>query len=92
VATGAVLGALALSRHAAAQEQSDADVAWSLQSNAVNLSRAANWAFGVGGAVAAAGLTWIAIDLARPAPKSAALDRVTLVAGSGRIGIVGVLR
>jgi hypothetical protein len=79
VAAGVACGLVALSKHDAAVDDPSVDAAESTQRSARTFAQSANWLFGVGGAVAAAGAVWISIDLLRPrslaapAPASATL-------------------
>jgi tetratricopeptide (TPR) repeat protein len=62
--TGGVLGAMAQSKHSAAVDEPVQMTAASLSDQADSFALGANVAFGVGGAIAAAGLIWGIIDLA----------------------------
>jgi tetratricopeptide (TPR) repeat protein len=70
LASGAVLGAVALSEHSNASNNPMATQAYSTNNDAMKLGAAANWAYGIGGAVAGAGLVWISIDLLTPRATS----------------------
>lgn len=66
---GVVLGVDALATHSAAQKPSNfVDQAQKTQNDAVNEAHAANWAFAIGGAIAAIGVTWATIELLRQSP------------------------
>jgi tetratricopeptide (TPR) repeat protein len=63
VATGAVLGGLALAQHASAENAPGVASAMSEQGKASSLATGANVAFVAGGVVAAAGVVWGLLDL-----------------------------
>jgi uncharacterized membrane protein len=69
---GVVLGLDALATHSAAQRTpsnaNQANQAAKTQGNAVDEAHAANWAFAIGGGIAAIGVTWAVIELVRPSP------------------------
>ena len=67
---GGVLGVLSIAKHDAAVSEPNVVQAESLQGNARDLARSANWAFALGGAVAAVGVTWICVYLLTPARAS----------------------
>jgi hypothetical protein len=79
IATGVVLGLVANGKHSSAVAEPDVVRAEALQSDARGFARAANWAFVLGGAAAAAGVTWIGIDLLAPRRSQTSLA----VAGPG---------
>ena len=88
--TGVVLGIDALATHSAAQKTTNlVDQAENTNSTAQNEARAANWAFAIGGAIAAAGLTWIVIDLLRP---PSAPQPVGVAVGADGVVVRGVFR
>jgi tetratricopeptide (TPR) repeat protein len=63
LASGAVMGLLALSKHSAATQAGSVDRAEAMQEDAQALARAANWSFAIGSALGAVGASWIGIIL-----------------------------
>lgn len=74
VATGAVLGAVAMSKKSSANNEPDVVAASSFQSDARAFAQGANWCFAIGGGLAGVGLAWIVIDLLTPASPPAKVD------------------
>jgi hypothetical protein len=84
-----VLGVLALSKQGSAQQQPNIDQAEAMQGDAVSLAHGANWAFVIGGALAAVGLAWVGVDLLRTPSSQVG---VSVVVNGNGIGVSGVFR
>jgi hypothetical protein len=82
LATGAAFGAVAVSQHNSAVGEMAVDTAEATQHNARTFAQAANWSLAIGGAIAAVGVTWIGIDLLRPASPSPSANAALVVSGT----------
>jgi tetratricopeptide (TPR) repeat protein len=82
LATGVVLGIVAQSKHNQAVADSSVYESDGDENTARNLAQATNWTLAIGGAVAAVGVTWIGIDLLRPASTSPSARAALVVMGS----------
>jgi hypothetical protein len=73
IGAGVVLGVLALDRREQADAEADQVAAFNGLEEAKDLATAANVAFVVGGVVAAAGATWLIVELVRREDTNAEL-------------------
>jgi hypothetical protein len=85
---GGVLGVLAISKHNAAVADPNAVSAAGTQSDATTFAQGANWAWVIGGAVTALGVTWMAVDLLRPTTPTPS-GALALVVRGASVAVTG---
>jgi hypothetical protein len=77
---------IALTKKSSAKGEPDVLRAESIFSDGRNFAHAANWAFGIGGALTAVGLTWIGANLLSPGPRAT----VGIATNGASAGVSGV--
>jgi hypothetical protein len=87
LATGTVLGVMALSKKSSAEKEPDVVRAESIFGDGKNFAHAANWAFAIGAGATAVGLGWIGVDLFVASPQKKAT--VGVVVSGTSVGISG---